>query len=291
MDEVLIGTGTVLSIDVGIKNLSYCIISDTIQDRSQLPIIYDWNNISLFENKPIPSCMGVTKHSTPCGHNAKYIVPDSGVCVCATHAKKYLGHLPPITKHKRSVYSKLNISELRQYTSSIIDHTNASPIATKPTRTILLEKIKKVHASALFVPIKKSINASKLDMVSIGSAIIREFDKIIMPYDAKITTVIIENQIGPIAMRMKTIQGMLMQYFLMRDFVDIRFVSSSNKLSTFDANTTTYSDRKKAGIDRVAKLLAGTDRLKWFSDHTKKDDLADSFLQGIWFLSTLRKRT
>ena len=289
----------VLSIDVGIRNLSYCVISEGIQ----LPAIHDWNNISLFKNDPIPVCTGVTKHSKPCGRNAKYTVSITGVCACATHAKKYPGYLPPAQPHKRGVYSKLKIGELRQYAMDIAKHTNTSPPPTPPTpppRAVLVDKIKYIHENALFVPIKKPTNASKVDMVSIGRAIINEFDRIIAPYDAATTAVIIENQIGPIAMRMKTIQGMLMQYFLMRGFVDIRFVSASNKLSTVDPldgtatptnTTTTYSDRKKTGIDRVMRLLAGTERLEWFADHAKKDDLADSLLQGIWFLASLRKRT
>jgi hypothetical protein len=208
------------------------------------------------------------------------------------------------------VYSKLKIADLRDYATKISNLAKAPPLPSHPpaTRAVLLETIKRVHDGALFVPIKKSVNASKLDMVSIGRAIvgsfdriIGSFDRIIVPYDASKVTVIIENQIGPIAMRMKTVQGMLMQYFLMRGFVDIRFVSSSNKLSVDPTTPTpttptpttlsTYAGRKKAGVERVTRLLAGTDRLEWFSSHAKKDDLADSLLQGIWFLSTLRKRT
>ena len=30
-----------------------------------------------------------------------------------------------------------------------------------------------------------------------------------------------------------------------------------------------------------------SDKLDYFNAHKKKDDLADSFLQGLWFLSTL----
>ena len=51
-----------------------------------------------------------------------------------------------------------------------------------------------------------------------------------------ITHVVIENQLSPIANRMKTIQGMLAQYFIMIDEnIDIQFISSSNKLKQFES--------------------------------------------------------
>ena len=49
-----------------------------------------------------------------------------------------------------------------------------------------------------------------------------------------ITHVLIENQISPIATRMKTLQGMLTQYYIDHlENVDITFVSSVNKLKQF----------------------------------------------------------
>ena len=59
-----------------------------------------------------------------------------------------------------------------------------------------------------------------------------------------IDRVIIENQISPIANRMKTVQGMLSQYFLMsNDKLDIEFISSINKLKDDDIHET-YAERK-----------------------------------------------
>ena len=48
--------------------------------------------------------------------------------------------------------------------------------------------------------------------------------------------VIIENQIGPLAIRMKTIQGMIVQYFIMSNLnvEHIEFISASNKLKDCD---------------------------------------------------------
>jgi hypothetical protein len=48
--------------------------------------------------------------------------------------------------------------------------------------------------------------------------------------------------------------------------------------------TKTYKGRKKTGILHAQELVP-TEELKTFMmKHPKKDDLADSFLQGLWVL-------
>jgi hypothetical protein len=103
---------------------------------------------------------------------------------------------------------------------------------------------------------------------------------------------------------MKTLQGMIAQYFIMRDKPNISFISSANKLKTFakekDVNLSedkdtakkknSYGERKKEGVNIVKDLLVqnkilGINWLEHFLLHKKKDDLADAFLQGAWFLS------
>ena len=140
-----------------------------------------------------------------------------------------------------------------------------------------------------FNPIK-NINASKVDLISIGKNIKFRLDEIFPTVD--IDYVIIENQISPIANRMKTIQGMLAQYFIMRkSSQNIEFVSSVNKLKGLkpaDGEKQSYGDRKKMGVAKCLEMLqAEPSNQAWqvyFSSHKKKDDLADSFLQGMWFL-------
>ena len=107
--------------------------------------------------------------------------------------------------------------------------------------------------------------------------------------------VLIENQISPIANRMKTIQGMLAQYFIMdMDEIDIKFISSQNKLKYFykakQSNTSNirheYKDNKKNAILFSIEMLEKyhLDSWKQILDTSKKDDLADAFLQGIWYI-------
>ena len=106
-----------------------------------------------------------------------------------------------------------------------------------------------------------------------------------------VTHVIIENQISPIANRMKTLQGMLAQHFISLNVSAIEFVSSGNKLKHFaqqSTATTEYQKHKKDAVFYCQMHLAKMNSSQWqthFANYAnKKDDLADCFLQGLWYL-------
>jgi len=81
-----------------------------------------------------------------------------------------------------------------------------------------------------------------------------------------------------------------MQHFIENGQTNIIAVNSINKLKDFLGNKkTTYSERKKEGINITRKLLENNININnWlikFNKHKKKDDLADSFLQCLWFIN------
>ena len=70
----------------------------------------------------------------------------------------------------------------------------------------------------------------------------------------------------------------------------IEFISASNKLKDCDLkDKTKYSDRKKLGITKCLEIITTdfrfNEHIEYFNGHKKKDDLSDSFLQGIWFIN------
>ncbi|MFY7937880.1 MAG: hypothetical protein ACOVOQ_10910 [Flavobacterium sp.] len=106
-----------------------------------------------------------------------------------------------------------------------------------------------------------------------------------------IDIVILENQISPIAGRMNTIQGMLAQYFVMHGCNRIEFIASSGKLKDFkEISGTEYKNHKEDGIQFCrmflrANVVAFENKETEILDKAaKKDDLADCFLQGVYFL-------
>ena len=94
---------------------------------------------------------------------------------------------------------------------------------------------------------------------------------------------------------MKTLQGMIAQYFIMKDeSIIIDFVSASNKLKLciedetekVEINGLTYNQRKKLGVTRCEKIVKDN-YIEWyqfFTNNKKKDDLADCLLQGLDYI-------
>jgi hypothetical protein len=148
--------------------------------------------------------------------------------------------------------------------------------------------------------------AHDLDLITYGRNMMKHLDAILFSTNTAATPaliidmMIIENQISTLASRMKTLQGMITQYFIMKNIQCIEFISASCKLKLFTSSSddaieecvdaSTYADRKKSGII-ICRSLGEISRkhnseyAKWmtvFEKHKKKDDLADCFLQGLW---------
>jgi hypothetical protein len=85
--------------------------------------------------------------------------------------------------------------------------------------------------------------------------------------------------------RMYAVQAMLQMYFTMKG-IKCEGVSATHKLSnlvTLDDSVGSYKGRKKTGIAHAYALVPAANQ-EHFKKHPKKDDLADSFLQGLWVL-------
>jgi hypothetical protein len=94
--------------------------------------------------------------------------------------------------------------------------------------------------------------------------------------------VVCENQLDR---RMFAVQAMIHMYFACRGY-RTKGVSAIHKLDNVTCATDatgTYRGRKKTGIVHC-ELLCPPGNISFFRSHKKKDDLADSFLQGLYFL-------
>jgi hypothetical protein len=123
-------------------------------------------------------------------------------------------------------------------------------------------------------------NANKANMIDLGKKIFILFEK---QFTMHFDEVIIENQIGPSAIRMKNIQGMITMYFIQKGS-EVVYWSSGNKLRFMKKNKSTYKERKKLSIlitNCIVKEFYPTHDI---SKHKKKDDLADCFLQLLDYL-------
>jgi hypothetical protein len=276
----------VLSIDIGIKNLAFCLLEkNNVEDGFK---IKSWDVVNICEMDTF-ICGFIDKKGIKCTKNAKYKKNDCFCCI--KHSKKQTYDIP--NKELTSL-SKNKIGQLQ----TLADKYNIvySPHDKKPE----LLKIINDHVKANCFDEIKTTNASRVDLITIGTNIKTKFD-ILFSGEEVIDYVIIENQISPIANRMKSVQGMVTQYFIMCDiFVEnIEFVSSINKIKDLNTNELegckgggkiNYKDRKQLGIKKCTELITTdyhfNDQIAFFDSHKKKDDLSDSFLQGMWYISS-----
>ena len=267
-----------ISFDVGIKNMAYCVFDCSGSKES--PHIVDWNILNLMDKEDEFFCSALTKSGKICNKKGKYS-KDNDI-FCQTHAKKS-GYLFPCSP---CVFRKLKKIELSAIVEKYI------PDRKNESRDILLQLVIEYYENNSMKQIKKGKKtASNTYLMTIGKNIKSQCDN--KESMRTLDNVIIENQISPIANRMKTIQGMLMQYFIMSyENINIETLSSSGKLKGFEKMNTDlsseYKQHKKDAIFYCNKYLEKDLYKSWthfFREHNKKDDLADCFLQGIWYFN------
>jgi hypothetical protein len=100
-------------------------------------------------------------------------------------------------------------------------------------------------------------------------------------------TVLIEKQ--PDRNRgMKGIENLLHTYFLVKEKEVVIWDARHKIPDHAGAGKAMYAKRKKASIERARAFIAGTgpneNWVKFFDDHKKKDDLADTVMQALSFI-------
>jgi hypothetical protein len=309
----------IISFDIGIKNMAYCILS---KNEPNGLVFLDWNVLNLMDSEePARTCSHLippkTKKSKElpkiCGKAAKYQKND--VCYCEKHAKINTAHIVPTKQMSTASLKKMKVDELLKFGNSLFVFSNIEN-PEKLKRAELLGYLDTFFKAKCYEPIikKQSVGAGDVDLVKIGKNMKTALNQVLETHN-DITHVVIENQISPIANRMKTIQGMLAQYFIMtQEGATIDFVSSANKLKQFvpklentmtiikktpvvmpnDKSTESkptvnanYKQHKLDGVEYCSRIIENNPSFAEWKESLntkKKDDLADCFLQGLWYL-------
>ena len=259
----------ILSIDVGIINLAYCLIE--IKDNKYK--ILSWDTINLCSETYI--CKEKLKKKI-CNREAKYT--KNNIYYCRSCAKKS-NFIIPSNTFKKIHQKRTKIDELKQ-----IANEYEIKLKENSKKQDIIDSISN-YLKDKYLDVIEKASASNVSLIDIGIELNKKLSNDLF---TTVDKVIIENQISPIANRMKTIQGMIAQFFIMNDIKDIEFVSASNKLKDYIKTKTSYNERKKLGIKITLEMITNVNYLnEWeehFNKHKKKDDLADSYLQGLWYI-------
>jgi len=267
----------ILSIDVGMKCLAYCLFSFDNGKYS----IDKWGILDLCNEKKHKCCGVNKKNKQPCEKTPKFC--KNNKYFCKIHAKKQDFKMPA-NELKKSYIMKAKLGELKSLCEKydFIKEKGKKKLKKTEYQNLILSELEKHYLE--FV---SNVKTSSINMVTYGRRMKEGFENLLK--DITIDRVIVENQIGPLALRMKTLQGMIMQHFIEKGCEIIEEISAANKLKDYlTKKKTKYSERKRLSIEITKKKLEEINELHhWvphFIEHKKKDDLADSFLQGLWYI-------
>jgi hypothetical protein len=298
----------ILSFDVGVIHLSYCLLTKKELFKSDGTkkidwYIIDWNNIDLTNrDEQKCHCGAKAKLSNTVNNETKYY--------CKTHGKKVDVSIQPfeecfkeVPKSKEKVFcgheiktkpcgKSANHYKTDNDTECYYCKTHAKQIYTSKTKESQLKNFKIKSSTTLnFDDVKYSL---MMELEKRSNLLTADY-------------VVIENQPSFKNPRMKSIALTLYDYYLIRGIIDksvtksnitqVKFMSPSNKLKLADEGDTKQLIKAKSTDDTKAYKLTKSlgikycldltthlpDWQKHFNSHKKKDDLADSFLQGAYF--------
>lgn len=287
----------VLSWDVGIVNLSFCVLEYNSDDDFK---IIDWQKINLLETEEdnYKCCATVGKTNDKCDNKAVlYYETDEGrKSYCNVHkAKSNL-----LSKSENDITDKdyvdvshMNVScDKCETCAKMYNHCENSFHCKQHFKTDLKNMVKKNGP----VQITKK-NSKKLTGFSAELLLFKKLDELLPHFlEYGVKKVVIENQPNRFNQSMKSFSVAIYSYFIIRCVVDnkcfddVKFMNAKFKTSLFKKVTDDkkkYKMTKNFAIEYATVLLKDKhpDKLEFMNSHSKKDDLADSFLQGYYYLS------
>jgi hypothetical protein len=238
----------ILSWDVGIYNLSYCILEkkdDTIK-------ILDWDIVNLIDNEEMKKNRGLVFENIPRKLHEKPQLLDVDIVVIENQPSLKNPQMKSIQMILYSYFLILgkiigNGESSNTYISKVdfCSASNKLKIYDGP-EIVFEEKVKKEP--------KKKVSKKK------------KIEEIILVEN---NDLVIENT--PIVEPEKQLE----------------IVESSGIEKKKKGSAMKYADKKKLAIEHakyfVSKYESDSDYLDFFNKHKKKDDLADSFLQGLYY--------
>jgi hypothetical protein len=263
---------TILSFDVGIKNLAYCVMEKNDENFK----ILNWGIINLIDD--VEKCMFQINSEKKCDNNANYslchkekeVVFLNETCdflCCENHKNKSIPSFIKIDKNKiikkktknKSKTKKEEIIPMCMYCENESDYY----ISTNKYCGLC-----EIHNKKYSKKIEKNIQIKKKNIMNCDDFPLLDLCKILFEkFDLhseflNIDEVLIENQPGrlnnkiKVGNKIKTVASFIFSYFIMRGIIEkdktkssiknVRFVSASNKLKIDEKTTNKILNKNEA---------------------------------------------
>lgn len=308
----------IASFDIGIKNLGMCIIRPTLEVKG-VPHpceIVQWRVMNLLNDGDDGKCKhGNCRKSGTVKFGEVNLCLQHGEMQLKTYDKRFQnlhGLSTPLEIKKRLIsanqsknYLSLTKDSVKIRKLCLKSNISDNLLALIPSVGVLINQHFLVRTSCKE---KQSSNSSSCCLIEVARNLIKMLDETLANILPEILSVKIENQLGPLAVRMKIIQGFITSYFIMRNpKAAIFYISSTQKLRVdspgevefasiespiesrepeFAPRPLNYEDRKKSGVVLCRKILLkyvqnNAAWIEMLESSKKKDDLCDSFLQSF----------
>ena len=253
-----------ISFDIGLRNLAVCVIEGT--SRSDVKITH-WEVIDvLAEQSGLEN-----SRCSRCVQSATWRHASEGIMVCSRHKPKQR------VKVTKTEFSKKSLPELQgelDRLGLVCPSKRKADIVTAlylhARQNSWLRCVKTVHTGAV------------MEMAPLIRTCLDKRTAIWKGADL----VCLENQPER---KMFAVQAMIHMYFCCGGFKceGVSAVHKLNNIITIDDRVDSYKGRKKTGIIHAEALVPEVWK-QHLLKHPKKDDLADSFLQGLWVMEHTR---
>jgi hypothetical protein len=244
-----------VSFDVGLRNLAFCILEGT--SRKDVTILH-WDLIDVM--------------AEGAGHDN----PKCFKCRKPANWKQAENYACTLHKTKGKTFTKTSL--LKKSLDAL--KTEASLLnIVGTTKKSLVDGLYSHYAARVW---KRCIKSCKQGSVVDLAPLIAESLKSRIDIWSGTDKVIFEQQPDK---RMMAVQAMMHMWFECHNY-STKGVSAVHKLTNMVSvsdSTKTYKGRKKTGIVHATALVP-EEWKDYMLKHPKKDDLADAFLQGLWFM-------
>ncbi|ARF09342.1 hypothetical protein Catovirus_2_291 [Catovirus CTV1] len=293
----------ILSFDVGIKNLAYCLIN---KDNDNFKI-EDWGIINLDDDRK--KCSSVLKKNKICNKTAMYscIIDKKVQYLCKKCKNNYIEPVFDILENSDDggclYQNKNNVQCKKKATCSI--KSVEGHYCNNHAKMVVGAKLRSLAP--------KKMADQNCNKIPIQTLAIKLFDNLDKKHNfLTANEILIENQPTFLNPTMKTISAILYSYFCLRgihekklnnsNIESVKFFSPSNKLKVNTEHTNNLLNIKKEPEDTKAKkviyditknlgksyctalIKEDVEKYEYLKNQAKTDDLCDSFLQAFFYL-------